>query len=175
MSAYRIGSFQALENPHSYQTSRGLPGASPTEQEIFSQPRFAIIIERDGRGLFFKMFQALFVAVAVALLACFIKPTHVDPRFGLGVGALFAAVANTYLVGSYVPETSAFSLADVVNMLGIGTILVSLTQSTISLWLYDSLDKRTFSRRLDWVSFWAILWLFVASIALILAAAVNRS
>ncbi|MEI8316798.1 MAG: hypothetical protein WCH79_02555 [Planctomycetia bacterium] len=175
MSAYRIVGFQALENPHSYQTSRGLPGASPAEHEIFSQPRFAIIIERDGWGLFFKMFQALFVAVAVALLACFIKPTHVDPRFGLGVGALFAAVANTYLVGSYVPETSAFSLADVVNMLGIGTILVSLTQSTISLWLYDSLDKRTFSRRLDWVSFWAILWLFVASIALILAAAVNRS
>jgi len=174
MSGYRMAGFHTIENPHSYQTSRGLPGVLPTERGTFSQPRFAIVIERDGWGLFVKMFQALFVAVAVALLACFIKPTHVDPRFGLGVGALFASVANAYLVGSYVPETSEFSLADVVNLLGIGTILVSLTQSTISLWLYDSFDNRTFSRRFDWVSFWTILTAFLASLALCLAGAVSR-
>ena len=175
MTGYQIVRFNAVENPHSYQTSRGLPGVAPTERGTFSQPRFAIIINRAGWGLFFKMFQALFVAVSVALLACFIKPIHVDPRFGLGVGALFAAVANSYLAGSYVPDTSEFSLADVVNLLGIGTIRLTLTQSTISLWVYESLGNRPLSRRLDRVSFWTILSGFVGSMALILAGAVSHA
>ena len=174
MAGYRIARFHAVENPHSYQTSRGLPGVAPTERGTFSQPRFAIVINRAGWGLFFKMFQALFVAVSVALLACFIKPTHVDPRFGLGVGALFAAVANSYLAGTYVPDTSDFSLADVVNLIGIGTILASLTQSTISLWVFESLGNPSLSRRLDRVSFWTILGLFVAGMAIILAGAMSH-
>jgi hypothetical protein len=49
------------------------------------------------------MFQALFASVAIALIVFFIKPIHVDPRFGLGVGAFFAAVGNNIFVGSMLP------------------------------------------------------------------------
>ena len=174
MTGYRILRFHALENPHSYQTSRGLPGVAATQRGTWSQARFAIVIDRFGWGLFFKMFQTLFVAVAVALLACFIKPTHVDPRFGLGVGALFAAAANSYLAGTYVPDTNEFSLADIVNLLGIGTILITLTESTISLWIYETLDDPPLSRRLDRLSFWTILIGFGVSLALILAGALSH-
>jgi hypothetical protein len=120
------------------------------------------------------MFQTLFVAVAVALLACFIKPIHVDPRFGLGVGALFAAAANSYLTGTYVPDANEFSLADIINLFGIGTILVSLTESTISLWIYETLDDPALSRRLDRASFWTMFAAFTVSMILILAAAVSH-
>ena len=173
-AGYRIERFHAVENPHSYLTSRGWPGFPPERSGTWSQPRFAIEIGRSGGGLFLKMFQALFVSVGVALLACFIKPIHVDPRFGLGVGALFAAVANGYLVGTYVPETGEFSLADVVNLLGIGTILLSMTQSTISLWIYETLDDPPASRRFDRVSFWAILGGFVSALSILVAGAVSR-
>ncbi len=174
MTGYRILRSHAVETPHSYQTSRGIPGAAPGQRDTWSQPRFAIVIDRNGWGLMLKMFQALLVSVAVALLACFIKPIHVDPRFGLGVGALFASVANSYLVGTYVPEGSEFSLADAINLLGIGTILISLTQSTISLWIYESLGNQRLSRRFDWVSFWTILTAFLAALLLCLAGAVSR-
>ena len=174
MTGYKVVRSHAVETPHSYQTSRGIPGAKADERGAWSQPRFAIVIDRKGWGLMLKMFQALLVSVAVALLACFIKPIHVDPRFGLGVGGLFASVANSYLVGTYVPEGSDFSLADAINLLGIGTILVSLTQSTISLWIYESLGNQRLSRRFDWVSFWTILTAFLASLALCLAGAVSR-
>ena len=173
-AGYAIERFHAVENPHSYLTSRGWPGFPPERSGTWSQPRFAIEIGRAGWGLFLKMFQALFVSVGVALLACFIKPIHVDPRFGLGVGALFASVANGYLVGTYVPETGEFSLADVVNLLGIGTILLSMTQSTISLWIYETLDDPVASRRFDRVSFWAILGGFVAALTILAAGAVSR-
>jgi hypothetical protein len=174
MTGYRILRSHAVETAHSYQTSRGIPGASADQRGAWSQPRFAVVIDRNGWGLMLKMFQALFVSVAVALLACFIKPIHVDPRFGLGVGALFASVANSYLVGTYVPEGSEFSLADAINLLGIGTILVSLTQSTISLWIYESLGNQRLSRRFDRVSFWTILTAFLASLFLCVAGAVSR-
>ena len=175
MTGYRLVRFHAVETPHSYQTSRGLPGVAATDRGTWSQARFAIVIDRFGRGLFFKMFQTLFVAVAVALLACFIKPIHVDPRFGLGVGALFAAAANSYLTGTYVPVTNEFSLADIINLFGIGTILVTLTESTISLWVYETLGNPALSRRLDRISFWTIFIGFTASLTLILAGALSHS
>ena len=175
MTGYRILRSHAVEMAHSYQTSRGVPGAAPEQRGTWSQPRFAIVIDRRGWGLIMKMFQALLVSVAVALLACFIKPTHVDPRFGLGIGALFASVANSYVVGTHVPEGSEFSLADAINLLGIGTILVSLTQSTISLWIYESLGDQRLSRRFDRVSFWTILAVFLGSLALFLVGAVART
>ena len=168
VAGYRINRFHAVENPHSYQTSRGLPGVAATQRPTFSQPRFALIVHRDGHELFAKMFQAMFVAVGVALLACFIKPIHVDPRFGLGVGALFAAGANSYLVNAEMPDGGEFSLADVINLLGIVTILVTLAESTISLQLFESLDQPALSRRLDRVTFWTILVCFVLSLLLLL-------
>lgn len=168
IAGYRVRRFHAVENPHSYQTSRGLPGVPADRRPTYSQPRFALVVHRDGIELFSKMFQAMVVAVGVALLACFIKPTHVDPRFGLGVGALFAAVANSYLVGAEMPEGGEFSLADVINLLGIVTILITLTESTISLHLYESLDRPAVSRRLDRVSFWTILVCFATALVLLL-------
>jgi hypothetical protein len=168
---YRLDSLTAIEKPHSYKTSRGTPDVMPGAKTTFSQARFGVAIARDGWGLFLKMFQALFVAVAIALLPCFIRPTDVDPRFGLGVGALFAAVANAYLVGTYVPDTGEFALADMVNLLGTVTILLTLVESTVSLHLFEHRGDRELSRRLDRVSFAVTLGGFVAAVGLVLLAA----
>lgn len=168
---YRLEEHEVVEKPHSYKTSRGEPGISPGAKTTFSQARFGIVIVRDGWGLFLKMFQALFVAVAIALLPCFIRPTHVDPRFGLGVGALFAAVANAYLVDSYVPDTGEFALADMINLLGTVTILLTLVESTLSLHLYDQCDERARSRWLDRASFAVTIVGFTMALALILIGA----
>jgi hypothetical protein len=168
---YRLEEHEVVEKPHSYKTSRGEPGISPGAKTTFSQARFGIMIVRDGWGLFLKMFQALFVAVAIALLPCFIRPTHVDPRFGLGVGALFAAVANAYLVDSYTPDTGEFALADMINLLGTVTILLTLVESTLSLHLYDQCDERACSRWLDRASFAVTIVGFTMALALILIGA----
>jgi hypothetical protein len=170
LSNYRIVRSLVVENPHTYKTSRGRSDIDEDHRRTYSQPRFVILIDRGGIGLFAKMFQALFVSVAVALLTSFIKPTHVDPRFGLGVGGLFAVVANAYVVGSLSPETNDFSLADVVNLLGIITILLSLAQSTMSLHVYETLDQPTLSRRFDRASFWVTLGGFLVALTMLLFA-----
>jgi hypothetical protein len=168
---YVLSKSKAIEKAHSYKTTRGDPRLPAGVKSTFSQYRFGLMLDRAGWGLYLKMFQALYVAVGVAMLACFIKPTDVDPRFGLGVGALFAAVANSYLVGSYVPDTGEFALADVVNGIGILTILATIIESTVSLYLYDRCGEEALSRRLDKVSFNIMLPCFLGVNLLLLIAA----
>jgi hypothetical protein len=170
---YRVTSLRAIEKPHSYKNNRGVPNAEPGRPTTFSQARFGLELRRDGWGLFLKMFQALFVAVAIAILPFFIRPTDLDPRFGLGVGALFAAVANAYLIISYVPNTVEFTLADMVNLVGIVTILITLVESTVSLWMWQAWNRQDLSRQLDRMLFLAVLIGYVAANAAILFGAVG--
>ncbi|MBA3357325.1 MAG: hypothetical protein H0U18_15585 [Pyrinomonadaceae bacterium] len=142
-----------LEKPHAYRSTHGDPRLAAGTEKVQSQLRMGVWIHRQGLGFYLKMFVALFVAVGVALLAFFIKPTDVDPRFGLGVGALGAVIVNTYVISSLVPDTGVMTLADTVNHVGIVTIFLSLMQSAISLHLYERKGRKTLSRLFDRVSF----------------------
>jgi len=169
---YLIYQKSQVEKPHSYKTSRGDPRLASGSKATFSQFRMGIWIKRDGWGFFLKMFLPLFIAVAVASLAFFIKPTAVDPRFGLGIGALFAAVANSYITSSMLPNTGVMSLADIINIMGTVTILLTLIESTISLHLYDRRDKKQLSHRFDRLSFYIILAVYATlNISLVSATA----
>lgn len=142
-----------LEKPHAYRSTHGDPRLAAGTEKVQSQLRMGLWIHRQGLGFYLKMFVALFAAVGVALIAFFIKPTDVDPRFGLGVGALGAVIVNTYVTSSLVPDTGVMTLADIVNHVGIVTIFLSLMQSAISLYLYEKKGKKTLSRLFDRVSF----------------------
>ena len=147
-----------LEKPHAYRSTHGDPRLPAGTEKIQSQLRMGIWIHRQGSGFYLKMFVALFVGVGVAMIAFFIKPTDVDPRFGLGVGALGAVIVNTYITSSLVPDTGVMTLADIVNHVGIVTIFLTLLQSAISLYLYERRGKKTLSRLFDKVS----LMVFIA-------------
>ena len=155
--AYNLSPAVIIEKPHSYKTTRGDPRLPPKSKATYSQLRMGIGIDRAGWGLYWKMFQFLFIAVLLAHLALFIRPIEVDPRFGLGVGALFAAVANAYVISSLVPDTGVLALADIVNGVGICVILLTVIQSTISLYLYRVRGQEELSRLFDRVSFAVML------------------
>jgi len=153
VSAYGIHRSQIIEKPHSYKTTRGDPRLPAGTKSTYSQCRLGIELRRDTWGFYFKMFQALYVAVTIAMLSMFIKPTNVDPRFGLGVGGLLAAVANSYVTSSLIPDTGMMTVADLVNGIGIGMILLTVVQSTVSLYLFERLELEALSRRFDQASF----------------------
>lgn len=124
----------------------------PTGNESkYSRITTAIAFTRHGSTFFFKAFFALWVCVVVAFLSFFIKPTDVDPRFGLGVGALFAAIAAQYTMVAALPDSNVITLADKLHLLGFGFIFVSLGQSTYSLWLFQT-EREKQSKLLDRVS-----------------------
>ena len=152
LPGYAIHRVSAIVKPHAYKTTLGDPRLAKGTQAEHSQYSFGVWIARDGWAFFFKVFQGMYAAVAVALLAFFIKPTDVDPRFGLGVGGFFGGIANGYIIASLLPDTGIVSLADKLNALGLATIFLSLVQSTISLYLFDIRGEEALSRRFDRVS-----------------------
>src|SRR5687768_16492336 len=104
-----------------------------------------------GSTLYLRLFSGLHIAVFVAFLALWIQPTDVDPRFGLGAAALFAAVASEFVVASSLPETNILTLADQLHMASLGFIFLSLIESAVSLPLCRA--NAVASRRLDRISF----------------------
>src|SRR4029077_9381060 len=51
-------------------------------RDAHSQFFLAMVIASNSASIYLNLFQALFAAVAVAFIVFFIKPIHVDPRFG---------------------------------------------------------------------------------------------
>jgi hypothetical protein len=161
MPGYTIYNQTITVKPHSYKTPRGDPALPVDFKATYSQFIFGIWAQRPDFGYFFKLFQGLFAAVAIALLAFFIKPTDLDPRFGLGIGALFAAIANTYVSASLLPDSGMMTLTDMVNGIGMALIFLTLVESTISLYLYDRRGQEELSKLLDKVSFAVLAIVYV--------------
>jgi len=146
---YRTGTAVKL---HTYDTTFGDPSVPPNCEDTYSQFTYGIWIARPDWGFYLKTFQGLFVAVLASMLAFLIRPSRAEPRFTLGVGALFAAVANTYITQSYLPNTGIMTLTDMVNGLSMLTILVTLVQTTISLYLCEKRSKEKSTHLFDRVS-----------------------
>lgn len=172
MQGYVIERFGASVRTHAYKTRRGDLELPPTYQATYSQYNLGVWVKRGGVGMVLRLHFALFWAVAIALLCLFIRPTEVDPRFGLSVGAFFAAVANTYVAATLLPDTGALTLADLINGLGMLTIFLTLVESALSLHIFTAWEDEALSGRLDRLTLVLLLLVYaLLNVALVRAAA----
>jgi hypothetical protein len=139
------------------------PGPSGSKNEVRSQLMLGLLVVPRSMGLYQKMFQALFASVIVALIALFIKPVHIDCRFGLPVGGFFASVSNNIFVGTLLPNADRLTLTDMVNSISLVTIFLVLAQSVISLYIYDTMGRERLAIYFDRVSFVVFLIGYVAA------------
>lgn len=147
------------------------PDSFQSGSDVFSQFIYGVLVSPPSASLYIKLFQVLFASVCIALLVFFIKPIHVDPRFGLPVGAFFIAVGNTIYIGGILPRADHLTLTDMVNVAGTITIFLILVESTISLYIEDTMKKEKLSRFFDKVSFAVIFLGYIGvNIALPIAA-----
>jgi hypothetical protein len=157
---------QATAHEHRYHTTFGDPKLRAGDHSDFSQVVFAIPVVRQGVGMFFKLFTGLFVSVAVALVSFFVRATEVDPRFGLPVGALFAAVASEYVVASALPDSASVTLADELHLVSFVAILSVVVVSARALHLLqqggDGGEERV--ARLDRRAFYAVAASWLAAV-----------
>lgn len=168
---WEIATASAEASRHGYTTNYGnlaLERRADGFASVYSQFTFTVPLERRGGAYFAKLFFGLFIAVGIAMLAFFIKPTDLDPRFGLPVGAIFAAVGSLYVTSSLLPDTNVITLSDRLHILAFAVIFATLVQSTVSLRIYTGGDEDR-SRRLDRTFFWALAALFLvgSSIAVV--------
>lgn len=169
---YKIYQKSAVVKPHSYKTTRGDPELPEGYKATYSQFIYGIWLVRPNWGLHFKMFLTLFAAIIISMVGFFTSPSQ---RFGLVIGSFFAAVANTYVTASIVPDTGISTLADVLNGIGVGIIAVIMFQTIISNYFYDKQKQETFSDAFDDLTFVLLIGIYIwLNISIPLAASLVR-
>jgi hypothetical protein len=148
LSGWKIGAATAAASTKAYASNFGEPGVPADSHTEYARFTLSVPVQRPGISYPLKLFWSLYLSVFVALLALHIKPIDLDPRFGLGVGAVFAAMASAYVISSALPDSNQVTLADVVVMWAVGFIVVSLIESIVSLRLHQA-GKEGASAALD--------------------------
>lgn len=171
LDGWVITDFNVADGNHLYET--GFGDATPgRDRQTFSTFLLEMDIEREAIGLFMKIFLGMYIAFLIASISFIPKPWELDPRFGLPVGGLFAAVGNKYIIDSVLPETSAFTLVDTLHTITFLGIFAILVVSAICLKLYD-MDKKEACLRVNKIgSFVVIIGYILANLLFVVLAIV---
>ncbi|MGE0588492.1 MAG: hypothetical protein AB7O48_07945 [Cyclobacteriaceae bacterium] len=130
IDGWAITDFQITQSDNDYETGFG---DQENDLQYFSALRIGMSIEREAWGLFMKIFIGMYIAFLIATISFTPNPSELEPRFGLPVGGLFAAVGNKYIIDSLLPESSAFTLVDTLHALTYMAIFSTLLVSAIAL------------------------------------------
>lgn len=136
LANWEIERFDMTVTEKKYDTSYGDPELD--QGSTYSRATFNLYIKRKTWGLFFALFTGMYVAFLISWLVFFIDPIEVDPRFGLSVGGLFAAVGNKYIVDSILPQSTAFTLVDKLHILTFFFLLMCIVFSVMSLRIWKN-------------------------------------
>jgi hypothetical protein len=132
IAGWTITRFHVSEGTSHYSTGFGDTSLEKPESE-YSKIIVEIDIERNAWGLFFKIFLGMYVSFAIAYISLWIDPEMAESRFALPVGGLFTAVGNKYIIDSYLPESSAFTMVDILHGLTFVMIFTIIFISVLAL------------------------------------------
>ena len=147
LDTWTVDNFEVTTNVSLYSTGFGDPQPD-RRASIYSTFIFGMDIKREAAGLFAKIFIGMYIAFLISGLSFLSDPSELEPRFGLPVGGLFAAVGNKYIIDSLLPESSSFSLVDTLHTLTFFGIFCILAVSAIALKL-DNFGKKEAANRIN--------------------------
>lgn len=142
-----------------YETAFGSEEAVKQES-VYSAFRVRLSVTRDATGLFWKMFLGMYLAFLISFICFFIHADSMDSRFGLSVGSLFAVIGNKYIIDSALPESSSFTLVDLLHGITLFFILVVIAANSYSLKLIKN-NKVKKSVKFDNWTAWMVLLVYV--------------
>jgi len=142
ISGWVMDSFKVTASQSPYDTPFGDPRPE-VKGQTYSSIIISMDIEREAGGLFLKLFIGMYFAFLIAAVSFMSETNEVESRFGLPVGGLFAAVGNKYIIDSVLPESSQFSLVDILHSLTFFSIFCILMVSAVALKLHnnDRIDR----------------------------------
>ncbi len=139
VDGWNIKNFRVSTGTSHYATAFGDPSVKDQNSD-YSHFDIEMTLERNAWGLFFKLFMGMYIAFLISSVTFIINPKQVEPRFGLPVGGLFAAVGNKYIIDSLLPETSSFTLVDSLHTITFLSIFFTVASSAVTLALINSGD-----------------------------------
>ena len=116
-----------------YRTNYGDTSLPTDALSEHSRYVFSWDIDRVGWGAAIKLLSTVILATGVAFVSFMVKPSDLDARFGMGVGALFAVAASAFIVSSSVPDSASLTVADKLHMVALGVIFLTLLLSALCL------------------------------------------
>jgi hypothetical protein len=149
VDGWDVTDFKVNTGVTSYPTAFGDTRASKQFSE-YANFNISMKLERSAWGLFLKLFIGMYIAFFISLVSFVIEPHNVEPRFGLPVGGLFAAVGNKYIIDSILPENTSFTLVDSLHSITFLFIFFTIATSAVSLNLLtkgDAVKAKKFDRR----------------------------
>lgn len=161
IDGWHISNFTVTENVKEYTTVFGDPTSDMLHSE-YASFNIQVDIERNAWGLFMKIFIGMYIAFMISVLSFTTQPSELEPRFGLPVGGLFAAVGNKYIIDSLLPESSTFTLVDSLHATTFLAIFATLLVSAIALHFHDT-GKVVSARK---VSYWGARVVIVAYVVI---------
>jgi hypothetical protein len=135
LDGWAVRNFKVVRHDNDYETGFG-DNSNPFQ--VFSTFNIELDIERNAWGLFLKIFIGMYIAFLIAVISFTPHPSELEPRFGLPVGGLFAAVGNKYIIDSILPETTSFTLVDTLHALTFFAVFSTLMVSAVALKLHDN-------------------------------------
>lgn len=154
IDGWHITHFGVSASDNDYETGFG---DASNNYQVFSALRLDMRIERKAWGLFMKIFIGMYIAFLIAIISFTPKPSELEPRFGLPVGGLFAAVGNKYIIDSLLPESSSFTLVDTLHALTYLAIFSTLLVSAIALRYHEN-GKIPESLKVNFVGSRIVIW-----------------
>lgn len=149
--------------PHSYPTNYGFRSLG-SNTSTYSRLLVEIdLLRHESLMTVVKLFWVSYLALILAIGACFVKSSDLDARFGLGLGSIFAASANTIAVSAALPDTPVITLAEQINIVTVMAIFFTIFLSIVSLQLRHAGRDRS-SEILDFSGAGAISILYVVAI-----------
>ncbi|NCI49291.1 hypothetical protein GWC95_05100 [Sediminibacterium roseum] len=159
LRGWNIDSFDVTAGIKLYETAFGDESLVKPHTE-YSSYRVKIGIRRDAHELFWKMFLGMYVAFLISYICFYIHADNIDSRFGLSVGSLFAAIGNKYIIDSSLPESTTFTLVDLLHGITLFFISVIVASSVYSLRLVKK-NKLREANRFDFVMAQVLLVLYL--------------
>jgi hypothetical protein len=160
LNGWKIDSFVVSTGTKIYETAFGDESLDKPRTE-YGNYKVRIGIKRDAMGLFWKMFLGMYVAFLIAYVCFYIHADSIDSRFGLSVGSLFAVVGNKYIIDSALPESTTFTLVDILHGLTLLFIFCVITCTSYALKLVKE-NKIKQANRFDMFAAQVLLLIYLA-------------
>ncbi len=150
LKGWNIDSLRVFPGTKSYESTFGDPEETDPH-ETYSDYKVKVVISRDTGELFWKIFLGMYVSFLIAYICFYIHADNIDSRFGLSVGAVFAAIGNKYIIDASLPDSTSFTLVDTLHGLTLSCICLVIVASAWSLRLVKQ-NKLKQANRFDFIA-----------------------
>lgn len=148
ISGWTASNFDSDVQPWVYRTNYGDTSLPTNAKSEYSRYLISWNLDRVGWGAAIKLLSTVILATGVAFVSFMVKPSDLDARFGMGVGALFAVAASAFIVSASVPDSASLTVADRLHMVALGCIFLTLLISALALRL-EVTEREKLAFRID--------------------------